>query len=751
MEEQGWIGRYRVLRELGRGGMGVVYEVEDPHQPGRRLALKQMLRELCAQADLVRFAREAEMLGRIQHPNVVRVLDCVLDPVVYLVTELVEGEDLKSLVARGALEQRRAVEIVAGLGDAVGALHDAGVIHRDLKPENAIVRPDGTPVLLDFGLARELDAQSLTQTGQVLGTPAFMPPEQANGDKDVDERADVYGLGAILFSALSGQAPFNAESLVKLLYKVMETEPDWRALSAAKTPAPLVHVVQRALARDRDQRYPSAQAFTADLRRWLAGEAVLARPVRRGRGVWIAGLALGLALAGGGVALWARQGAQAVEEPDLSLSPSPSPSAGGVLARMRERAAARAAEEERERIEELLREPRVGEVRDAVVARLHALELEGVEFERPTWARGAYPRWVLDPIPGFGATEKGDHLRRRAVFVGDDRFAFHTGQTGRIAIGSLAGRIESEVSVPSPDGVENRVNAVAVLSPTSLLIAGDSQILWHLELPSGAFTKLERRGVDPVGRNPVVAFARGPGSQWLVGLSRPDRAVPGGAAIVTLDLAQRSFDFQRLEGAPLMVMSVDWVGDFMAASGRGDPDAAPRRDVTPCVLWRREAGAWVTIPLSGFMGNGWSDAAAIGAGRAVFASSSNHIFVGELVREQVDGYLPISPLRPLDDPSQGEVGVAHASQVNALCFGPGGTVLYSGSGGYQTREAWERSPRTLKVWRAGANLTEYGLIRAVPIPVPVRYLEVNAKGDRLLLTRADNLVELWDAGELLAQ
>ena len=325
MQEVPRIGPYFIVAELGRGGMGVVYEVSDPSLPGRRLALKQILKDLCGPDALRRFAREAEMLAKVQHPNVVRVYACTLDPVAYLVTELVEGQDLHSLSVREHVEPERSAEIVAQLCDAIGALHSAGIIHRDLKPENAILRPDGTPVLLDFGLARELDGEGLTRTGEVLGTPAYMSPEQADAAKDIDERTDVYGLGAILYQLLAGRAPFQAESMIKLLYKVLQEEPDWSLLKARAVPRPLIAVVQRALEKERDDRYPSGQALAADLRRYLGGEAVLAQPRRRGRGLLIAGTVALLAVAAAlGVASLPRDEQETPSPTRAQATPTPS-------------------------------------------------------------------------------------------------------------------------------------------------------------------------------------------------------------------------------------------------------------------------------------------------------------------------------------------------------------------------------------------------------------------------------------------
>ena len=223
------IGPYRVVRVLGQGGMGVVYEVAHLQQPNKRLALKLILAENPSKDVLVRFQREAQLLAKVSHPNIVGVQDFAYDersrP--YMVFDYVAGEDLRSLCYGTPMDPEQAARIGASLASALDLLHRKGIIHRDLKPENVILRPDGTPVLLDFGLARELDAERLTVTGTILGTPAYMSPEQAEGFSDIDPRTDVYGLGGILFYLLLGRPPFRGNSPMAVLRQVLMEEPNW--------------------------------------------------------------------------------------------------------------------------------------------------------------------------------------------------------------------------------------------------------------------------------------------------------------------------------------------------------------------------------------------------------------------------------------------------------------------------------------------------------------------------------------------
>ena len=288
------LGVYEILAVLGRGGMGEVYRARDP-KLNRDVAIKVLPALFAADADrLARFTREAQALAALNHPNIAgihemtsgvfseaavpektpEVISCAL------VMELVEGEDLSTIIA-GGIPLSDVLPIARQIADALAAAHEAGIVHRDLKPANIKVRADGTVKVLDFGLAKALDptiggrtgknagsqdpvsengasqvptmtSPAMTAMGMILGTAAYMSPEQARG-KPVDKRADIWAFGAVLFEMLTGKPAFAGETVTDVLAAVVQKDPDWSALPAT-TPVPLRRLLMRTLAKDRKQR-----------------------------------------------------------------------------------------------------------------------------------------------------------------------------------------------------------------------------------------------------------------------------------------------------------------------------------------------------------------------------------------------------------------------------------------------------------------------------------------------------------------
>ncbi|MGE0712409.1 MAG: protein kinase [Planctomycetota bacterium] len=304
MQASHFIGPYAVVRKLGEGGMGVVYEVQDPGAP-RTLALKLLREEYADQNDLARFGREIEALERVHHRGVVRIHATGRAPEgPYLVQELVEGQDLDRVAQQG-VEPREAARIVREVACAVAAVHLAGILHRDLKPANVILRPDGIPTLLDFGLARSDTAEKLTRTGTMLGTPSFMSPEQAGGEPTTPA-TDVYGLGAVLYALLTDSRPFDGTPL-EVVKDLLTVDPPWPRALRPEVPAELDAIVRHAMAKDPAQRYASAADLREDLDTFLAGRRPVAADVvglsaGSSRGPLVAALVLGALLLVGGAA-----------------------------------------------------------------------------------------------------------------------------------------------------------------------------------------------------------------------------------------------------------------------------------------------------------------------------------------------------------------------------------------------------------------------------------------------------------------
>jgi len=323
------IGEFMVDRVLGRGAMGAVYAARD--SLGRMVALKQVHPQHLDANGLARFRREGQALAALKsHPNVVGVHALgMAHKGPYLVMDLVPGETLKDLLHRNPPSVERAVEIVAGLAEGVSHLHHAGVIHRDLKPANVLIREgDGTPVITDFGLARKSGDERLTQTGEVLGTPLYMSPEQLRG-LQLDERADVWALGAILYELLTGRTPFLGKTLLELAQASVSPPPRVRSL-APHVDATLAGVVERALCLDREERWSSADALAASLRAYVRYSEGNGPPPRRRASRLASSMLLPLlgsfllALLGvGGLSYVLLSGS----EPDVAATPPPPDSA----------------------------------------------------------------------------------------------------------------------------------------------------------------------------------------------------------------------------------------------------------------------------------------------------------------------------------------------------------------------------------------------------------------------------------------
>jgi WD40 repeat protein/predicted Ser/Thr protein kinase len=281
------VGRYRIVRRIAEGGMGAVYEAEQD-SPRRVVALKVVLPGLASPALRKRFAHEAQILGRLHHPGIAQVYEAGLadDGQPFFAMEFIRGLALDEYARLRSLTLPARVELLARICDAVQHAHDQGVIHRDLKPANILVEETGQPRVLDFGVARATDADlltgaGLTRTGQLLGTPNYMSPEQVTADPAaIDHRADVYALGVILFELLAHRLPYHLENrpLAEAARLILEQDPPRLGSINPELRGDLETIVAKALEKDPARRYASAAELAADLRRWLAHEPILARP-----------------------------------------------------------------------------------------------------------------------------------------------------------------------------------------------------------------------------------------------------------------------------------------------------------------------------------------------------------------------------------------------------------------------------------------------------------------------------------------
>ncbi len=284
-----YFGDYQIIREIARGGMGVVFRARQVSL-NRTVALKMILAGQLADEDAVRrFYIEAQAAANLDHPRIVPIYEVgEHEGQHYFSMGFVEGQSLSQRLAEGPLPARAAAELIRRVSEAIEYAHQHGVIHRDLKPANILLDQSGNPRVTDFGLAKKVQGDSgLTGSGQIMGTPSYMPPEQAGGKRgEVGPAADVYSLGATLYALLTGRPPFQAATAMDTVIQVISDEPVPPRRLNASIPRDLETICLKCLEKEPGQRYAMAASLEEDLGRFLRGEPILARPVSQAERAW---------------------------------------------------------------------------------------------------------------------------------------------------------------------------------------------------------------------------------------------------------------------------------------------------------------------------------------------------------------------------------------------------------------------------------------------------------------------------------
>src|SRR5512143_3651232 len=261
------LGNYDIIRLIGKGGMAGVYEAHQPSM-NRNVAIKLMAQSISEDPSFVqRFKNEAQLIARLEHAHILPVYDFGQEGGdLYIVMRYLDAGTLEDRITAGGMDVKEAVDIFTQLASAMDYAHSKGVIHRDLKPSNVLIDNQGNAFLSDFGIAKSLEGgtQNLTGTGGVVGTPTYMSPEQGLGG-DIDGRSDIYALGVILFEMLTGKVPFTGDNPMQVMLKHINDMPPYPSSVKPEIPPAIESVVMRALAKEPENRFPTARAMSKAL------------------------------------------------------------------------------------------------------------------------------------------------------------------------------------------------------------------------------------------------------------------------------------------------------------------------------------------------------------------------------------------------------------------------------------------------------------------------------------------------------
>jgi serine/threonine protein kinase len=279
------IGHFRLIEVVGQGAFGVVWRAQDT-ELDRVVAVKTPRTSVIGPDETNKFIREAQAAAQLKHPNIVTVHEVGrVDDFLYIISDFIDGMTLSEWLRVNRPTSRESSEMCVTIANALGHAHAAGVIHRDMKPGNILLDANGSPNIADFGLAkREVGDLTMSFDGQIVGTPAYMSPEQATGT-NFDRRSDVYSLGVILFEMLTGEKPFRGNHRMVLQQVVNDDAPSPRKLNAA-IPRDVETICLKCLEKNPTSRYQTATELADDLRRYLNGEPILARPVNAIERIW---------------------------------------------------------------------------------------------------------------------------------------------------------------------------------------------------------------------------------------------------------------------------------------------------------------------------------------------------------------------------------------------------------------------------------------------------------------------------------